>query len=199
MAQNLILASESASRKAMLSAAGVPFTAIAAHIDETAILQSMQAAGAPPRDIADALAELKAVKISRSAPGALVLGGDQMLECEGRLFEKARTVAEARETLLTLRGKKHKLISAAVIARDGAAIWRHIDDATLTMRNFSDAFLEEYVAKAGPILTSGVGAYESEGLGLQLFSVIRGDSYTIRGMPLLPILEALRNYGVIQR
>jgi septum formation protein len=197
MAQTLILASESASRKAMLSAAGVPFTAVAAHIDETAILQSMLAERASPRDIADALAELKALKISRNAPGVLVLGGDQMLECDGRLYEKARTIAEARETLLALRGKKHKLISAAVIARDGAAIWRHIDDATLTMRDFSGAFLDEYMSKAGSILTSGVGAYESEGLGLQLFSSIRGDSYTIRGMPLLPILEALRNHGVI--
>lgn len=199
MAQTLILASESASRKAMLSAAGVPFTAVAAHIDETAILQSMLAENASPRDIADALAELKAVKISRGATGALVLGGDQMLECDGRLYEKARTIAEARETLLALRGKKHRLISAAVIARDGAAIWRHIDDATLTMRDFSGAFLDDYMSKAGSILTGGVGAYESEGLGLQLFSSIRGDSYTIRGMPLLPILEALRNHGIIPR
>jgi septum formation protein len=198
MAVPLILASESASRKAMLTAAGVPFTAVAAYIDETAILESMQAEGASPRNIADALAELKAVKISRNHPGALVLGGDQMLDCEGRLFEKAGTPAQARETLVTLRGKRHRLTSAAVIARDGAAIWRHVDEAHLTMRNFSDDFLESYVVAAGSILTSSVGAYALEGLGLQLFSKIQGDSFTIRGMPLMQILEALRLQGAIE-
>lgn len=197
MATHLILASESASRKAMLTAAGVPFTAVAANIDETAILESMKADGASPRDIADALAELKAVKVSRTAPGALVLGGDQMLDCEGRYFEKASSIQGARETLLALRGKKHRLTSAAVIARDGAAIWRHVDEATLTMRNFSDQFLDDYLTKAGAILTSGVGAYESEGIGIQLFASIRGDGMTIRGMPLLHILEALRSHKVI--
>jgi septum formation protein len=197
MSQVLILASESASRKAMLTAAGVPFTAMAAHVDETAILDSMWAENAKPRDIADALAELKALKVSRKAPGAFVLGGDQVLECAGRLFEKAKSVERARETLVALRGKRHRLISAAVIARDGAAIWRHADEATLTMRDFTDEFLDQYIETAGTILTSSVGAYALEGLGIQLFSQIRGDSFTIQGLPLLPVLEALRTQGVI--
>lgn len=197
MTRTLILASESASRKAMLTAAGVPFVALAAHIDETAILESMKADGATPRAIADALAELKAVKISRKAPGALVLGGDQMLDCEGRLYEKATSVDQARQTLMSLRGKRHRLTSAAVIALDGAPVWRHVDEASLTMRQFSDAFLDDYLARAGTILTASVGAYALEGLGVQLFSQIKGDAFTIQGMPLLPILESLRTHGVI--
>lgn len=198
MFQPLILASESASRKAMLTAAGVPFTAMAAHIDETAILESMRAADAKPRDIADALAELKALKISRGVSGAYVLGGDQILDCDGRLYEKARSIEEARENLLSLRGKKHRLTSAAVIAREGAAIWRHADEAWLTMRPFTDDFLESYMKAAGSILTAGAGAYAIEGLGVQLFAQIRGDAFTIQGLPLAPVLEALRTYGVIQ-
>jgi septum formation protein len=158
----------------------------------------MKAEGANARDIADALAELKAVKISNSMPGALVLGADQMLECEGRLFEKARSVEEARETLRTLRGKRHRLISAAVIARDGAPIWRHADEAALTMRAFSDEWLEDYIREAGGILTSSVGAYALEGLGIQLFAQVRGDAFTIQGLPLLPVLEGLRNFGILK-
>lgn len=197
MSKFLILASESASRKAMLSAAGVTFHTMPAHIDETAILESMRAENATPRNIADALAELKALKVSRSQPGALVLGADQMLDCEGRFFEKAKSIEEARETLLALRGKRHRLTSAAVIARDGAAIWRHIDEAALTMRPFTDEFLDHYIKSAGAILTSGVGAYALEGLGVQLFAQIRGDAFTIQGLPLLPVLEAMRTHGIV--
>jgi septum formation protein len=197
MPRELILASESASRKAMLTAAGVPFTTKAARIDETAILESMRAANAKPRDIADALAELKAMKVSRSAPGALVLGCDQMLDCDGQMFEKARSRDEARQTLMALRGKRHRLTSAAVIALGDAPIWRHADEATLIMRNFSDAFLEDYLENAGEIVTASVGAYALEGLGAQLFSAIKGDAFTIRGMPLVQIMEALRMHGVI--
>lgn len=196
--RDLILASESASRKTMLANAGVPFTARAAHIDETSILESMKSEGAKPRDIADALAELKAVKISRIAQGVLVLGADQMLDCEGRMFEKAKSKIEARETLLALSGKRHRLTSAAVIALDGSPVWRHADEAALTMRTLSASFLDSYIDSAGPILTASVGAYALEGLGVQLFAQIRGDSFTIQGLPLLPVLEALRTYGVIQ-
>jgi septum formation protein len=199
MAKDLILASESASRKQMLNQAGVPFTAIPAHIDETSILESMRAANATPRDIADALAETKALKISRKVPDAIVLGCDQMLECDGELFEKAKTPEAARETLRRLRGRKHRLISAAVIAAGAAAIWRHADEAYLTMRPFTDEFLETYAAQAGPILTSSVGAYALEGLGAQLFAQVRGDGFTIQGMPLFQVLEALRNHGILIR
>lgn len=197
MSVTLILASESASRKAMLTAAGVPFTAQAAHIDETEILMSMRDAGVSARDIADTLAETKAVKLSRARPGVLVLGADQILECDGELFEKPKSQAEARAHLRALRGKKHRLISAAVIARDGVPIWRHADEATLTMRNFSDAFLDTYLASAGDVLTSCAGAYALEGLGAQLFAQVRGDAFTIQGLPLLQTLEALRAQGVL--
>lgn len=197
MTHGLILASESASRIAMLTAAGVPFVARAAHIDETAILESMRASGAAPRAIADALAELKAMKISRNAPGDLVLGCDQILDCEGRLYEKAKTLNEAREALISLRGKRHRLTSAAVIALDGAPIWRHVEEATLTMRQFSDAFLDDYLVRAGAFVTASVGAYAYEDLGVQLFAQLKGDAFAIRGMPLLPILDILRTHGVI--
>jgi septum formation protein len=199
MHRTLILASESESRKRMLAHAHVPFTAMPAHIDETAILDSMKAEGVKPRDIADALAETKALKISRSHPGALVLGCDQMLECGGELFEKAKTPEAAREVLRKLRGRRHRLISAAVIATGGAPVWRHVDEAELSMRPFTDEFLERYVRDAGTILTSSVGAYALEGLGAQLFAQVRGDAYTIQGMPLVPILEALRTYELLSR
>lgn len=197
MSITLILASESSSRKAMLTVAGVRFSVQPANIDETAILQSMKSLGAKPRDIADALAETKAVKISRANSGALILGADQVLECEGRLYEKATNATEARETLMSLRGKKHRLISAAVIAHNGGPIWRHADEAQLTMRMFSDDFLDAYLASAGQTLTTSVGAYALEGLGVQLFAQIRGDAFTIQGLPLLPVLEALRVQGAL--
>ncbi|HAJ46803.1 MAG TPA: septum formation protein Maf [Alphaproteobacteria bacterium] len=193
----LILASQSRWRQALLKAAGVAFTAEAAYIDESAIIASMQHRKATPRDIADALAELKAAKISARFPDTHVIGSDQVLECEGKLFEKARTLSEARDTLRALRARQHRLISAAVIVRNGSPVWRAVDEATLKMRDFSDAFLETYLQQAGDIVTTSVGAYTIEGPGIQLFAQVRGDQFTIMGLPLLPLLQALRDQGLL--
>ena len=190
----LVLASESASRMAMLRAAGVPFEALPARIDEEAITEAMR--GAPVRDVADRLAELKAMKLSLSLPGAHVLGADSMLEVErGQWLEKPASPEGLRAQLLTLRGRRHRILSAAVICRDGRPLWRHVEVATLTVRPFSDAWLEEYVAACGAEVLSSVGGYHVEGRGAQLFEKIEGDQFTVRGLPLLAVLAWLREAG----
>jgi septum formation protein len=156
------------------------------------VRDSLLAEGAKPRAIADALAELKAVRISGRHPGAVVLGSDQVLVCETRLFSKADSLAAARATLSELRGRKHQLISAAVLAQDGKPIWRSVESADLWMRGFSDAFLDDYLAETGDSILGSVGCYHIEGRGLQLFSRIAGDVFVIRGLPLLSVLDALR-------
>jgi septum formation protein len=187
-----ILASGSASRQAMLTAAGVPFTVDVPRLDEESVRDSLLAQGAEPRAIADALAELKAVRISARHPNAVVLGSDQVLVCETRLYGKADSLAAARATLSELRGRKHRLISAAVLAQDGKPIWRSVESADLWMRGFSDAFLDDYLAQTGDSILGSVGCYHIEGRGLQLFSRIAGDAFVIRGLPLLSVLDALR-------
>ena len=194
----VILASGSATRKAMLRDAGVSFTIDVASIDETSVLESLQAEQAKPRDAADILAEMKAVKVSLKHQGALVIGADQILSLGPKFFEKPNDMASARRQLLELRGQSHILSSAAVVARDGAAIWREVREAKLTMRPFSDAFLDDYLAKAGPAILTSVGGYQVEGLGAQLFSRIDGDHFTILGLPLLPLLDMLRAQGVLK-
>jgi septum formation protein len=193
----LVLASASATRARLLKAAAVPFEVVPAHVDEDAVKASMLGEGAPPRNVADALAELKAVRISASRPGTLVLGADQVLEIEGELVSKSESMDEARALLRRLRGKSHLLISAAVLAQDGVPLWRHIAQATLGMRDFSDGFLEDYLAQEGEGLFGGVGCYRLEGRGLQLFSRIDGDYFAILGLPMLPLLTALRGQGII--
>ena len=148
MGAQVILASKSAARRAVLTGAGVPFEAVVAGVDEDAVKASMLAGGAGPRDVADALAEIKAVKVSAGRPG-LVIGSDQTLEFEGRLYDKAETLEAARERLKAMRGKPHRLHSAVVVAQGGAPIWREVVSATLTMRDFSDDFLEAYLAAEG--------------------------------------------------
>lgn len=194
----VVLASGSATRQAMLRAAAVPFTVDVAAVDETTVLESFQAEGAKARDAADALAELKALRVSARHQGALVIGADQILSLNGRFFTKPGTVDAARQQLRALRGKTHTLSSAAVVARDGSAIWRVVREATLTMRDLSDAFIDDYLAKGGPALLAGVGAYQIEGLSVQLFSRIDGDHFTILGLPLLPLLDMLRTNGVLK-
>lgn len=190
----LILASTSASRQLMLTAAGVPFTAIAPHVDEAAAKQAM--AGAPVRDIADRLAELKALKVSRSHPGMVVIGSDSMVALDRRTFlDKPDGLEGLRRQLRQLRGREHRLVSAVVAARDGAPLWRHVDEATLAVRDFSDSFLDQYLAACGEDVQHSVGGYHLEALGVQLFSRIDGDSFTIRGLPLLPLLQWLRDTG----
>ncbi len=193
----IILASASPARAKVLRGAGVEFEVVPAHVDEDSIKQSLLAEKAPPRDVADALAELKAVRVSSRYPGALVLGADQVLQFGGELVSKCESLAEARALLARLRGGKHELLSALVLAKDGAPIWRHVGKAILTMRNFSDGFLDDYLAREGEGLLSGVGCYRLEGRGAQLFSAIDGDYFTILGLPLVPLLSALREQAVI--
>ncbi|WP_374657256.1 nucleoside triphosphate pyrophosphatase [Phenylobacterium sp.] len=193
---DVILASKSAARRAVLTGAGVPFEVVVAGVDEDAVKTSMLAQGATPRDVADALAEIKAVKVSASRPG-FVIGSDQTLEFEDRLYDKAESVDAARERLRTMRGKPHKLHSAVVVARDGAPIWREVVSATLTMRDFSDEFLESYLAGEGEQALGSVGCYRLEGPGAQLFSAIEGDYFTILGLPLMGLLDLLRRHGVL--
>jgi septum formation protein len=151
---------------------------------------------ASPKAIAEALAEQKAVRISAARPG-LVVGADQTLEFEGGLYDKVDTVAAARERLMLLRGKPHQLHSAVVVARDGAPIWRETVSATLTMRAFSDAFLESYLSAEGEAALGSVGCYRLEGLGAQLFAGIDGDYFTILGLPLMGLLDLLRQHEVL--
>jgi septum formation protein len=196
MSAPVILASKSQARTAVLKGAGVSFEVAVAGVDEEAVKIAMLAQGATPRDVADALAELKAVKISRSRPG-FVVGADQTLEFEGGLYDKAETLDAARDRLKLLRGKPHKLHSAVVVAKDGSPIWREVVSATLTMRDFSDAFLEDYLATEGEHALGSVGCYRLEGPGAQLFSRIEGDYFAILGLPLLGLLDLLRRHGAV--
>jgi septum formation protein len=190
----IILASESASRRAMLTAGGVAFEAVPARIDEAAVTEGLR--GRPVRDVADRLAELKAVKVSLLRPGMAVLGSDSMLELErGVWLEKPGTADGLRAQLRQLRGRSHRLVSAAVIARDGRPLWRHVEAATLTVRDFSEDWLDQYVAACGAEVVSSVGGYHVEGLGAQLFTRIEGDQFVVRGLPLLAVLGWLREAG----
>lgn len=196
MSTQIILASKSAARRAVLTGAGVSFEVSVAGVDEDAVKNAMLAEGASPRDVADALAELKAIKVSRSKPG-FVIGSDQTLEFEGKLYDKAETVEAAAERLRTMRGKPHKLHSAVVVAKDGTPIWREIVSATLTMRDFSDEFLASYLELEGEEALGSVGCYRLEGPGAQLFSKIEGDYFAILGLPLMGLLDLFRRHGVL--
>ena len=195
----LILASSSASRASILKGAGLAFTAVPARIDETALIESLIAEGATPREIADALAEAKTLKVARSAPpDAIVLGADQLLVCEGRIFEKPRDRAEARSHLAFLSGKRHELVGGVVAARAGAAIWRHISTARLTMRAMDETFINDYLDEAGEDILASVGCYHLEGLGPHLMTRIEGDFFAILGLPLLAVLDMLRTQGALR-
>jgi len=192
----IVLASKSPTRSALLSGAGIAFDTVSPGVDEDAVKAGLLAEGASVRDIADALAELKALKISNSRPG-FIIGADQTLEFDGALYDKVETVEAARERLRLLRGKSHKLHAAVVVARDGAAIWRDLVTVSLTMRPFSDAFLEDYLATEGANALGSVGCYRLEGPGAQLFSRIDGDYFAILGLPLLGLLDLLRRHGAL--
>ncbi len=191
----IVLASKSPARTAVLRAAGVPFETHVAGVDEGAVKAGLLAEGQGPREVADALAELKAIKVSRARPGDLVIGADQTLDLAGELFDKVETLAEARERLQLLRGKTHKLHSAVVVARGGEVIWREVPPAKLTMRDFSDAFIDSYLAARGEGILSSVGCYQLENEGVQLFSRIEGDYFTILGLPLMGLFDFLRLHG----
>lgn len=196
MSQRLVLASKSVTRRGVLEDAGVPFEAAGSGVDEEAAKRDLLAASATPRQVAEALAQKKALAVSAGRPD-WVLGADQTLEFEGRLYDKAETIEAARERLLTLRGRPHQLHSAVAVARDGAVVWREVESATLTMRGFSDEFLEAYLAAEGEAVLGSVGCYRLEGLGVQLFSKVEGDYFTILGLPLMGLLDLLRREGVL--
>lgn len=189
----VILASKSAARRAVLDGAGVAYEATVAGVDEEAVKDSLLAEGHGPRDIADALAELKAIRVSRARAG-FVIGADQTLDLDGKLYDKAESVEAARERLKLLRGRTHKLHSAVVVAKDGGPIWRELVTCTLTMRDFSDDFLEGYLQSEGPAALGSVGCYRLEGPGAQLFSKIEGDYFAILGLPLMGLLDLLRQH-----
>jgi septum formation protein len=194
----IILASGSPIRSQMLERARVPFEVVIPRIDEDAVKAALLAEGAPPRDIADALAEAKARKISDKMPGRLVIGCDQVLDAGGTLLSKPATPDDALAQLKGLRGQRHMLLSAAVIYLDGEPIWRHVGQVRLTMRTLSDGWLSAYVARNWPGIGEAVGAYKLEEEGVRLFTRIDGDHFNVLGMPLLEILDYLTLRGVLQ-
>jgi septum formation protein len=194
----VILASRSAARARLLRAAGVTFVAAEALVDEASVRDSLHAAGVPAEDAAVALAELKAGSVAARVPEeAIVLGADQLLEVDGAWLDKPADAAAARAQLLRLRGREHRLVSGVVAFRGGSRVWHHVDVARLWLRPFSDSFVDAYLAAAGPGLLGSVGAYELEGLGAQLMGRVEGDYFTILGLPLLPLLQFLREQGVL--
>jgi septum formation protein len=193
---DIVLASKSASRAAVLKAAGLTFRQVSPGVDEDAIKAGLRAEGASIAKQADLLAETKALKVSASHAG-VVLGCDQMLDLDGEAFDKVSTREEAREVLRRLRGKTHVLQSAIVACVEGAAVWRHLSQPRLRMRAFSDSFLETYLDAIGERAFESVGSYQVEGRGAQLFERIEGDHFSILGMPVLPLMQWLRDRGTI--
>jgi septum formation protein len=196
---HIILGSTSRARRELLTSAGVAFTVEAADVDEPAIRKEILARGGAfdAAAIAQVLANAKAENVSRQHAGALVIGADQVLALGEELLTKPKDAAEARVALKKLRGRTHELHSAAAFAVDGVVVWSQVATARLTMRAFTDAFLEDYLVRAGDRITHSVGAYELEALGVQLFERIEGDYFTILGLPLLLVLIVLRERGMI--
>lgn len=198
-AHRLVLASGSATRRALLDAAGLAFAVTPADVNEAAIRDRLLAGSMPVshESVAQTLADEKAIEVSLREPDAFVVGADQVLSFEGALFEKARSLDEARAVLMRLRGKTHALHSATALAKGGEVQWRNVESAHLTFRAFSDAALDEYFTYVGPEILSAVGCYQIEGPAIQLFEAVRGSHDTILGLPLLPLLAELRAREVI--
>ncbi|WP_370251039.1 nucleoside triphosphate pyrophosphatase [Nioella sp.] len=196
MAQ-IILASGSSIRAALLTQAGIPFEARPARVDEDAIKAALLMEEATPRDVADALAEFKARKIAEKEPGAVVIGSDQVLEYQGRILSKPETAEDAAKQLRTLRGKQHKLLSAVVVYHEAEPIWRYVGQVRLLMRDISDEYLSDYVARSWPGIGESVGSYKLEEEGARLFSRIEGDYFTVLGLPLLELIGFLTQRGEI--
>ena len=202
MSARIILASGSAIRREILDGAGLDYEVIVRPVDEAAIKDAMLAENSRLRDIVDALAEAKAMRVSRQETG-FVIGADQIMVMkddngQDQLFDKPKDMAEVRARLLSMRGKKHELIGAVVICENGAPVWRHMSQTKLWVREFSEAFLEKYIDAEGDALMKSVGAYRFEGPGAQLFEKVEGGFFAILGLDLLPILDYLRGRGVVQ-
>ncbi|WP_408906201.1 Maf family protein [Roseomonas marmotae] len=199
----LVLASSSATRAALLRAAGLSFAAMPAAVDEASLKEAALEEGLPPAEAATLLADAKAERLARrmlrEEPEALVIGADSLLVCEGRWFDKPEGLEGARAQLRALRGRTHELVSAVVCWRHGARIWHHAATCRLSMREFSDEFLEAYLAAEGEEITYSVGAYRLEGLGMHLFRAVQGEHAAILGLPMLPLLDFLRQHGAVLR
>jgi septum formation protein len=196
----LVLASASRARAAMLRAAGLTFESRPAPVDEESLRAALFAEGVAQADAATALAELKARHVAERLEGdVIVVGADQLLELDGQWLEKAADIATARERLQALAGRSHRVASAAVAYRGGSRVWHHSAAAEVTMRPLSVACIESYLGAAGDAALRSVGTYELEGLGVQLISGVRGDHFTVLGLPLLPLLQFLRDQGVLLR
>ncbi len=196
-APRVILASASQARQALLASAGLRFEVMAAEIDETEIKRSARAEGVEVEDTALLLAELKARRIARLHPDALVIAADQLLVCDDRWFDKPVDLADARAHLRALRGRMHTLVTGVVCHQGDQLLWHHVARPHMTMRRFSDAFLSQYLEAEAERVTTTVGAYRLEGPGVQLFDEIDGEHSAILGLPLLPLLGFLRQHGVI--
>ncbi|MCE6952288.1 Maf family protein [Cereibacter sphaeroides] len=193
----LLLASASETRLALLRAAGLEVEAIPARVDEEGIRAALEAEGASPLDVADALAEMKARKLAERNRDALVIGCDQVLAFRREVWGKARDTAELRAQLLRLRGQTHRLISAVVLFEANRPVWRHAGEVRLTMREFSDDWLDGYIVRNWGAVRHSVGGYHLEGEGVRLFSAVEGDYFTVLGLPLLPLLNYLAQRGFI--
>jgi septum formation protein len=192
---SLIVASGSAVRRTLLESAGLYFEVITAELDERAAERPLLDAGAPPEDIALALAMAKAGEVSGRRPADLVIGADQVLALNGERLVKPDDMEAARRQLLRLSGREHRLHSAVACARGGEVVWEHVETATLTMRRLEPELVGRYLARVGPAALASVGSYQLEGLGIQLFERIEGDYFAILGLPLLPLMHFLRTQG----
>lgn len=198
-ASDIVLASSSTSRAALLEAAGIACRIVPSDVDEPAIRKVLEkSGGSVPADIAEVLARAKAEAVSDGERAALVIGADQILALDGEIFEKPDSMEAARRTLLALRGKTHQLHASVAVALAGETIWAHGASADMTMRAFEPEFVGQYLAAAGEAVLQSVGAYQLELLGVHLFEKIEGDYFTILGLPLLPLLDFLRREGAVR-